>query len=90
MVTSDIQFRGAEVDLVIFVAKQWSGLLSNLRNPVTRAVAGLLMITSDYGIDVQALKEHWDVQIVEEGVKENQNLGTKTDIIPELWKKTEN
>ena len=55
LVTSEVQFSGAECDSVIFVTTHWGGYYGNnrrSRSPVTRAVAGLLMITSDLGLNV--------------------------------------
>ena len=73
LVTSEVQFRGAEVDSVIFVTEYWGGYNSSSisrRSPVTRAVADVLMITGDMGLSVQGLRRHWEVEILEEGVKE--------------------
>ena len=38
---------------------------------MTRAVAGLLMITSDGELSVRELRRDWEVQILEEGVWES-------------------
>ena len=69
LVTSEVQFRGAEADSVIFVTRCWSGysVSSSSRSAVTRAVAGLLVITSDNGINVPKLRKNWEVEILEEG-----------------------
>lgn len=75
LVTHEVQFRGAEVDYVIVVKKQWAGSRNSSRNPLTRAVAGLLLLISDSLLNVQALREHWDVEIVEEGVKGIGSIG---------------
>ena len=75
LVTSEHQFRGCEADTVIFVTRHWGGDYSTnttRRSPVTRAVAGLLLVTSDYDLSVQGLRRDWDVEIVEEGAGERQ------------------
>ena len=70
LVTSEVQFRGAECDSVIFVTREWGGYSSrSMRSPVTRAVSGLLLITSDLGLNVKEMKTHWKVKM-EEGVWE--------------------
>ncbi len=71
LVTSEVQFRGAECDSVIFVTRHWGGNISSMRSPVTRAVAGLLMITSDGELSVRELRRDWEVKILEEGVWES-------------------
>ena len=65
LVTSEVQFRGAEADSVIFVTRSWGDYGSNLRSPVTRAVAGLLLITSDYLLNIPVLRRSWEVKILE-------------------------
>ena len=40
-----------------------------MRSPVTRAVAGLLLITSDFKLRVQNLRRNWEVEILEKGVR---------------------
>ena len=73
LVTSEQQFRGCEADTVIFVTKYWgAGYSSTMRSPVTRAVAGLLLVTGDSVLSVQGLRRDWDVEIVEEGAGERQ------------------
>ena len=47
-------------------ATDW-GDYSSSRSPVTRAVAGLLLVISDGGLRVRELRRLWDVEIVEEG-----------------------
>ena len=71
LVTSELQFRGCEADTVIVVTRGWGGYI-NTRSPVTRAVAGLLLVTGDSGLNVQELRRDWDVEIVEEGAGERQ------------------
>ena len=39
---------------------------------MTRAVAGLLLVTSDLRLRVPELRRDWDVEIVEEGAGERQ------------------
>ena len=58
------------VFLVIFVTRYWGGYSSTKRSPVTRAVAGLTLITGDWGLRVSELRRDWDVEIVEEGAGE--------------------
>ena len=70
LVTSAVQFNGAEADSVIFVTRSWGDYISNLRSPVTRAVAGLLLITGDYLLNIPGLRRNWEVKILEEGVRE--------------------
>ena len=41
LVTSEVQFRGAEADYVIFVTRFWGSDIRSIRSPLTRAVAGL-------------------------------------------------
>ena len=62
LVTSERQFRGCEADTVIFVTRNW-GYISR-RSPVTRAVAGLTLVTSDRWLSVPELRRDWDVEIV--------------------------
>ena len=71
LVTSEHQFRGCEADTVIFVTTVWGGYISS-RSPVTRAVAGLTLVTGDWGLSVQELRRDWDLEIVEEGAGERQ------------------
>ena len=52
---------------MIFVTRYWGGYSSTKRSPVTRAVAGLTLITGDWGLRVSELRRDWDVEIVEEG-----------------------
>ena len=67
LVTSELQFRGCEADTVIFVTRGWGAYRSSTRrSPVTRAVAGLLLVTSDRWLSVPGLRRDWDVEIVEE------------------------
>ena len=72
LVTSEQQFRGFEADTVIFVTRYWGAYRSSRRSPVTRAVAGLTLVTSDYRLSVPELRRDWDVEIVEEGAGERQ------------------
>ena len=73
LVTSEHQFRGCEADTVIYVATCWGDYInSNSRSPVTRAVAGLTLVTGDWGLSVPELRRDWDVEIVEEGAGERQ------------------
>ena len=72
LVTSERQFRGCEADTMIFVTSCWGAYRSSRRSPVTRAVAGLTLVTSDGGRSVQGLRRDWDVEIVEEGAGERQ------------------
>ena len=74
LVTSEHQFRGCEADTVIFVTTDWGGYISTTsrRSPVTRAVAGLLLVTGDLDLSVPELRRDWDVEIVEEGAGERQ------------------
>ena len=66
LVTSEVQFRGAEADYVIFVTQRyWGGTVSIGRSPLTRAVAGLVVLTSDFQLSISQMKRHWDVQIME-------------------------
>ena len=61
LVTHEMQFRGAECDSVIYITGDWGGHSSiSRRSPVTRAVAGLLLITSDFGLSVPELRRNWD------------------------------
>ena len=71
LVTSEHQFRGCEADTVIFVTRYWGDYISS-RSPVTRAVAGLLLVTGDLDLSVPELRRDWDVEIVEEGAGERQ------------------
>ena len=72
LVTNAVQFCGAECDSVIFVTRYWGGDILNYsrRSPMTRAVAGLLVMTGHEGLSVQKLRRHWEVEILEEGVSE--------------------
>ena len=72
LVTSEHQFRGCEADTVIFVTTYWGDNINSSRSPVTRAVAGLLLVTGDYWLSVPELRRDWDVEIVEEGAGERQ------------------
>ena len=59
---------------MIFVTRNWGGYSSfSMRSPVTRAVAGLTLVTSDWDLRVPGLRENWDVEIVEEGAGERYN-----------------
>ena len=72
MVTSEMQFRGAEADSVIVVTRDWGNynITRSSRSPMTRAVAGLLLIASDNSLNVPEMRRHWQVQILEEEVNE--------------------
>merc|ERR1719350_2669833 len=76
LVTSKLQFRGCEADTVIFVTRAWSGY--NIRSPVTRAVARLMLVTSDWALSVHALRRDWDVEIVEESDSETWESDSET------------
>ena len=68
LVTSEWQYRGAECDSVIFITEEWTNYASrSVRSPVTRAVAGLLMITGDGHLSVKGLRRDWEVTILEKG-----------------------
>ena len=71
LVTHEHQFRGCEADTVTFVTTGWGGY-TGIRSPVTRAVAGLTLVTSDWRVSVPELRRDWDVEIVEEGAGERQ------------------
>ena len=59
--THELQFRGAEADYVIFVTRSWGGNYStSRRSPVTRAVAGLMVVTSDWRTNISELRNNWD------------------------------
>ena len=76
LVTSEHQFRGCEADTVIFVTTDWAGYSSrSRRSPVTRAVAGLLLVTGDLRLSVPKLRRDWDVEIVEEGAGSDSETG---------------
>ena len=73
LVTHEPQFRGYEADAVIFVTRDWNDHEGITRSPLTRAVAHLCLITGDhYGIAInfQKMKRHWEVEIIEEDVRE--------------------
>ena len=70
LVTNEQQFRGAEADSIIFVTRGWSDKNISRRSPLTRAVAGLLVITSDWHLSVQEMRRHWEVTILEKGAGE--------------------
>ena len=77
LVTSELQFRGCEADTVIYVKTDWgeSSESESSRSPLTRAVAGLTMVTGDLRLWVPGLRRLWDVEIVEEGAgKSKSNL----------------
>ena len=81
LVTHEVQFRGAECDSVIYVTDDWGGYTnSSLRSPVTRAVTGLLLITSDSGLYVEEMRRDWEVTILEEGVRERYKETEDSDI----------
>ena len=82
LVTSERQFRGCEADTVIYVTRDWGGYTrGSRRSPVTRAVAGLLMVTGELGLSVQRLRRYWDVEIVEEGAGESASETGDSDVI---------
>ena len=68
LVTHEPQFRGCEADAVICVSKDWAIKRGCRRSPVTRAVAHLCLITSDWGINVPEMKKNWELETLEEGV----------------------
>ena len=72
LVTSEMQFRGAEADSVIVVTRDWGNynITRSSRSPMTRAIAGLLLIASDNSLNVPEMRRHWQVQILEEEVNE--------------------
>ena len=53
-----------------YVTEYWASYIFSRRIPVTRAVAGLTLVTSDLGLSVQELRRDWDVEKVEEGAGE--------------------
>ena len=80
LVTHEVQFRGAECDSVIYVTEDWGGnISSSMRSPVTRAVVGLLMITSDHELSVPEMRRDWEVTILEEGVRERDRQSETED-----------
>ena len=73
LVTHELLFRGCEADTVIIVATHWGEFnrSSGRRSPLTRAVAGLTLVTSDFLLSVLELRRDWDVEIVEKGTEES-------------------
>ena len=71
LVTHEPQFRGCEADAVIFVTRHWDGYngSGSSRHPVTRAVAHLCIITGDTNLKIWGMRNYWDVEILEEGIK---------------------
>ena len=68
LVTHEHQFRGCEADAVICVEQYWGDYIYSVtRSPVTRAVAHLCLIISDYNLNVPEMEKYWKVKIMEKG-----------------------
>ena len=63
---------------MIVVTTYWADYRSS-RSPVTRAVAGLLLVTSYTWFSVPRLRRDWDVEIVEEGAGESDSETEDSD-----------
>ena len=60
-------FRGCEADVVVLVTRNWQDCN---RSGVTRAVGHVCVITSDDLLNIKALRENRDVNIMEDGINE--------------------
>ena len=60
-------FRGCEADVVVWVTRDWQDCN---RSGVTRAVGHVCVITSDDLLNIIALRENWDVNIMENGIND--------------------
>lgn len=82
LVTSELQFRGAEADTVIFVTKCWAGCGGFKRSPVTRAVAGLTLVAGACGgaTTLSEMRKHWEVIVCERSNAVNDSDEAESDI----------
>ena len=64
LVTHELQFWSCEADAVICVTRDWAGY-TDIKSPVTLAVAHLCLIASDYNVSVPMMKKNWEVEIME-------------------------
>ena len=67
LVTHESMFRGCEADVVVWVTRDWQDCN---RSGVTRAVGHVCVITSDDLLNIKALRENWDVNIMEDGIND--------------------
>ena len=64
LLTHDTMFRGCEAETVVFLTKLWGGGAGGgrqTRSGPTRAVSQLCIVTSDYNIRPDEMKQHFTV-----------------------------
>ena len=66
LLTHDTMFRGCEAETIVFLTKQWGGVGGQARSGPTRAVSQLCIVTSDYHIKLDEMKQNFTVIDVRE------------------------
>ena len=68
LLTHDSMFRGCEAETIVFLTKYWvgAGYGRQARSGPTRAVSQLCLVTSDYMIKPEEIKQHFTVVDVRE------------------------
>ena len=61
LLTHDTMFRGCEAETIIFLTKYWGRGVDQPRSGPTRAVSQLCIVTSDYLIKPDEMKQHFNV-----------------------------
>ena len=79
LLTHDSMFRGCEAETIVFLTQFWGGAVGQTRSGPTRAVSQLCIVTSDYGIKLDEIKQHFNVVDVREDQGAIQSRETDTD-----------
>ena len=62
LLTHNIMFRGCEAETVVFLTQYWAGVGSgHTRSGPTRAVSQLCIVSSDYEINPDEMKQYYEV-----------------------------
>ena len=62
LLTHDKMFRGCEAETIVFLTQRWGGFgVGQARSGPTRAVSQLCIVTSDFGIKLDEIKQHFTV-----------------------------
>ena len=67
LLTHDSMFQGCEAESIVFLTQCWGGAHGQTRSWPTRAVSQLCIVTSDYGIKLDEIKQHFNVVDMREG-----------------------
>ena len=88
LLTHKDMFRGCEAETIVFLVQRWGGVVGDnqVRSGPTRAVSQLCVVTSDYWIEPEEIKQNFNVidvrgdqGVVQSGKGEETNIDTDTD-----------